>query len=147
MEWLDALKDQVVGLDTTPLIYFLEENTTYLPLVQPFFRMLDRGELQVITSTVSLLEVLVHPFREKNMRLIQEYRDILLNAEGLTTLALTPEIAELAARLRSEHNLRTPDAIQVATALHAGASHFLTNDAALAKLPNVEILVLKDFLD
>jgi predicted nucleic acid-binding protein len=62
--------------------------------------------------------------------------------EGLTTLSLTPEIAERAARLRAEHNLRTPDAIQMATALYAGASFFLTNDADLPDLANLKLSVL-----
>jgi predicted nucleic acid-binding protein len=38
--------------------------------------------------------------------------------------------------------LRTPDAIQVATAIQSGASHFLTNDAALAQIPGISVLVL-----
>jgi predicted nucleic acid-binding protein len=38
--------------------------------------------------------------------------------------------------------LRTPDAIQVATAIQSGASHFLTNDAALAQISGISVLVL-----
>jgi hypothetical protein len=30
VEWIEALQGKVVGLDTTPLIYFIEENPTYL---------------------------------------------------------------------------------------------------------------------
>jgi hypothetical protein len=33
MGWLATLRGKVVGLDTTPLIYFIEENPTYLVLV------------------------------------------------------------------------------------------------------------------
>jgi hypothetical protein len=42
MEWLEALRGAVVGLDTAPLIYFVEENPTYLPFVRPFFEAVDR---------------------------------------------------------------------------------------------------------
>lgn len=142
MDWIEALRDEIVGLDTAPLFYFIEENPTYLATVRTFFEALDRGEFRVVTSTITLLEVLIHPFRQDNSHLAQQYREILLNAEGLTTLSVTPEIAELAARLRAEHNLRTPDAVLMATALHVGASYFLTNDAALPDLPNLRVLVL-----
>ncbi|MGB7533127.1 MAG: PIN domain-containing protein [Halobacteriota archaeon] len=147
MGWIENLRGQVVGLDTTPLIYFIEENPTYLDTVRPFFVALDRGEFRVVTSIVTLLEVLVHPFRHNDTALVQQYREILLNAEYLTTMVLTHEIAEEAARLRAEHNIRTPDAIQLATAIHEGASFFLSNDARLPPLPTLQILVLDELED
>lgn len=144
MEWVAALQGQVVGLDTAPLIYFIEENQTYLGMVRPFFEAMDRGEFAVVTSTVTLLEVLVHPFRKGDSGLAQQYRDILLDAEGITTLPLSQDIAEEAARLRAAHGIRTPDAIQMATAIRGGASGFLTNDARLPSLPGLAVLVLDE---
>ncbi|WP_225896572.1 type II toxin-antitoxin system VapC family toxin [Amazonocrinis nigriterrae] len=47
-------------------------------------------------------------------------------------------IAETAAQLRADSNLRTPDAIQIATAIRAGASFFVTNDA---RLPYQDVLL------
>ena len=63
MEWVTGLRGAVVGLDTAPLIYYIEENPDYLSVVQPFFEAMDRGEFHVVTSAVTLLEVLVHPLR------------------------------------------------------------------------------------
>ena len=57
MEWIAALQGKVVGLDTTPLIYFIEENPAYLKTVHPFFEAMDHGEFSVVTSIVTLLEV------------------------------------------------------------------------------------------
>jgi len=142
VEWIATLQGKVVGLDTTPLIYFIEENPAYLKTVHPFFEAMDHGEFSVVTSIVTLLEVLVHPFRHGDTTLAQQYRDILLNVEGLATILLSQDIAEEAARLRAAHNIRTPDAIQMATAIHEGASFFLTNDARLPSLPRLKILVL-----
>jgi predicted nucleic acid-binding protein len=144
VEWIAALLGEVVGLDTAPLIYFIEEHPTYLETVCPFFEAMDRGEFSVVTSVVTLLEVLVHPFRNGDTQLARQYRDILLNAEGLTTILLSQGVAEDAARLRAAHNIRTPDAIQMATAIHEGASFFLTNDARLPSLPELKVLVLDE---
>ena len=142
MGWLATLRGKVVGLDTTPLIYFIEENPTYLKLVSPFFEAIDQGEVSAVTSIVTLLEVLVHPFQHGDAALVQQYRDILLNAQGLTTIPLSQDIAEEAAHIRAAHNIRTPDAIQMATAIYVGASYFLTNDARLPSLPELKVLVL-----
>lgn len=117
MEWLIPLQGQVVGLDTAPLIYFIEQNEIYLQPVHDFFQLMSQGEFQVITSTLTLTEVLVHPLRSGNVELAQQYRDIILDQENLTTVSVSIEIAEIAAQLRAMQNLRTPDAIQIATAL------------------------------
>jgi predicted nucleic acid-binding protein len=143
MGWIAPLHGKTVGLDTAPLIYFIEEHPTYLRKVRPFFEAVDRGEFRVVTSMVTLLEVLVHPFQRGDADLAQQYRDILLNIEGLLTFPLSQDIAEEAARLRAAYNLRTPDAVQLATTVRAGAS-FLTNDVRLPPLPGVTMLVLDD---
>lgn len=142
MEWLRQLQGQVVGLDTAPLIYFIEQNEAYLELVRAFFHAMSQGEFQVVTSTLTLTEVLVHPLRRGNLELAQHYRDIILNQEYLTPVPVSPEIAELAAQLRATQNLRTPDAIQIASALHRNATFFFTNDARLATVPGLDVLVL-----
>ena len=142
MEWIAQLQGKVVGLDTAPLIYFMEQNPNYLEMMRLFFRSFDRGDFRMVASTVTLVEVLVHPLRQGNTILAQEYREILLNQESLTVVELTPDIAETAAQLSATYNLRSPDAIQMATAIREGASFFLTNDARLPSLPGLTVLVL-----
>ena len=135
MEWLAQIRDHIVGLDTAPLIYFVEENPTYLRLVDTFFSAFDQGEFQIVTSTVTLLEILVQPLRTGNKRLADQYRTILLNQDRLSVVPVSSEIAELSARLRVDYALRTPDSIEGATAISSGASSFLTNDRKLATVP------------
>jgi len=113
------------------------------PRIKPFFEAAERNEFRIVTSFVTLVEVLVHPLREGRPELAEEYRDILLRSPALTAIPLDEGIAEEAAELRARHNLRTPDAIQIATAIRSGASWFLTNDAALANLSEISVLVLK----
>ena len=144
--WIDELHNAIVGLDTAPLIYYIEEHPQYLSAVDPFFDAMDRGEFTIITSTVTLLEVLVQPLRANAANLIAEYRNILLGAPNLMTFELSPAIAEIAARLRADSRLRTPDAIQIATAIHGGASFFLTNDTRLPNIPHLKMLALDDLL-
>ena len=141
MGWINNLKGKTVGLDTAPLIYFIEENPTYIKTTTPFFEAMDRGDFKVVTSMVTLLEVLVHPLRKNNKALAAEYREILLNSK-LVTLTVSSAIAEKAAQLRATHNIRTPDAIQISAALDAGATYFFTNDIRLPEIPAMQILFL-----
>jgi len=139
--WIDGLQGKTIGIDTAPLIYFIEENQNYIGVVKPFFEAMDRDEVKVVTSTITLLEVLVHPLRKKNSELASEYRDILLNSK-LLTIEVTNTIAEQAAQLRVDYNIRTPDAIQISACLNAGATHFFTNDIRLPEIPSIQMLSL-----
>lgn len=144
MEWMTQLQGQIVGLDTAPLIYFIEENPVYVHLTDAFFEAMSRGEFRVVTSVLTLTEALVYPLRQGNLALAQQYRDILFNQASLTTIEVFPDIAEIAAQLRAVHNLRSLDAIQMATAIREGASFFLTNDVRLPSLPGLTVLVLEE---
>ena len=142
MGWVEDLHGQTVGVDTAPFVYFIEEHSTYLAALREFFEAVDEGNIQAVTSTVSLLEVLVHPYRRGEHQLAAQYRAILLNSNGLSCEVVSVEIAEDAARLRADYNFQTPDSIQLTTAIRAGASSFLTNDSYLRSIPSIQILIL-----
>lgn len=71
MEWLALLQDSIVYCDTAPLIYYLEINPKYTSVVDPFFEALDSKQFQIVTSTLTLLEVLVLPLRTKKPSISQ----------------------------------------------------------------------------
>ena len=144
MGWLDDIQGKVVGLDTSPLIYLIEEHPRYLDVVQPFFRGIDQGQFRAVTSTITLLEVLVHPFRHGAADLASQYREIILNANGISCIDVSSGIAVEAARIRAQHNLRTPDAIQLATSINEGAAYFFTNDSSLPSIPSLSLLLLDE---
>ncbi|MEK8021940.1 MAG: hypothetical protein VSS75_034120 [Candidatus Parabeggiatoa sp.] len=62
MEWIKALQGQLIALDTAPLIYFIEEHPTYLPILDPFFENFDKGSIRVVTSVITLKEWLILGF-------------------------------------------------------------------------------------
>ena len=142
MGWVDSLRGKAVGIDTMPVIYYIEEHPLYLDMLDPFFNAVDRGDFTVITSIITLLEVLVLPIRNGDTGLTQKCRTILFDPNNLQTVLFDKEVAEEAALLRAFHKIRTPDSIQMATAIHEGASYFLTNDLELPSLPNLKVLTL-----
>ncbi|MGD0629793.1 MAG: type II toxin-antitoxin system VapC family toxin [Terracidiphilus sp.] len=146
MGWLSKLYGTTVGLDTAPLIYFVELHPKYISLVDPFFEAVERGDLQVVTSTLTLTEVLVHPFKQGNQEMADQYSRMLLNARNLRTFPVSPGIAAEAARIRAAFGSKTPDSIQLATARVINATAFLTNDSRLAALPGLELVILDSLL-
>lgn len=137
----------VVAIDSAAFIYFIEEHPVYAPLLASLFEQrLEQNENRAITSVVALAEVLVQPLRANRHDLVEKYRAFLVHGPNLTLADLTPAIAERAAALRARHNVRLPDAFQLAAALEHGASHFITNDTRLKKITDLRVLALDDYV-
>ncbi|MDO9579340.1 MAG: type II toxin-antitoxin system VapC family toxin [Bacteroidales bacterium] len=147
MGLVDELRGLRICIDTAPFIYFIEKNPKYLSMLRPFFAEINAGKIDALTSTITLLEVLVLPFKTKNESLAEKYRDILLYAEGLTTFEIFHEVSELSSKLRAKYSIRTPDAIQIAVGIIYGADAFLTNDSSLKKVNDIRVVILEDFLE
>lgn len=135
-----------VGLDSAVFIYFIEEHPQFLPLVEPVFAAIDTGSLQGITSGLTLLETLVAPYRADNGPLAERYEALLTRSRGLRLLDLHRPLLRAAAQLRARLRVRTPDAIQLATAIGANCPAYLTNDRNLPRVPGLRILQLRDYL-
>lgn len=133
-----------LGLDTSPFIYFIERNQTYMAVMREIFRRIDAGVFEGSSSVITMTELLVQPRKNQNLALEREYRDLLVHGRNFTLISIDPQIAESAADLRARYNLRTPDALQVAAALQAGCEAFLTNDKGLQRVTELRVLVLDE---
>ncbi|MCI0710468.1 MAG: PIN domain-containing protein [Chloroflexi bacterium] len=139
----DALKDiERIYVEAAPLIYYIEENTAHLDKMVAVIQAIESGSLEAISSVITLTEVLIHPIRENDEYLEQQYRDILTNNDQFKLMSVSPTIAESAARLRVSYNLRTPDALHVATALDADCDAFLSNDLGLKRVTELKVILL-----
>jgi predicted nucleic acid-binding protein len=142
---VDALKDVGrLAIDTAPIIYFVERHPEFGPAMRSVFGLIDSGQVQGATSTITLTELLVMPFQKGDQALALAYKDILLRSAHFEVLDVDPDIAEEAARLRSQYRLRTPDALQVATATRRGCSALLTNDSRLQRVTEIRTVLVSD---
>jgi len=135
---------KVVFLDTAPLIYFIEGHSTYQTILSRLFDLNDKGGFSFITSTITLLEVLVKPLREGQTAIAKQYRNILTTASGIEIFDVTSTIAENAANLRAKYNLKTADAIQLATCIEVTADYFLTNDNRLKMVGETNVVTVAE---
>src|ERR671936_57867 len=86
-----------LAFDTSPIIYFVEENPTYDALVTAVFNRISDGKLEGWTSVITLSEVLVQPMMTGRADLQSSYRDLLLRSSNFYTLPITARVAEKAA--------------------------------------------------
>lgn len=129
----------LIYLDANCLIYSVEHIEPYDLLLQQVWR---RGG--VVTSQLSLLEVLVKPFKAEDRLLQASYRELLEAPEVRCLMPLTAEVLEQAARLRAEINIKTPDAIHAASALIGQAALFLSNDECFKRVLGLPFQYLND---
>ena len=135
----------VVGLDTNVFIYHLEAHPRYLPLTQELLDGFQQGQRTAVTSTVTVMELTVRPWRVGRPAVAREYEALLVHFPNLILADVTREVARHAAQLRAGYRVRPADALQAATALVYGATAFVTNDRRLTRLENVlDVIVLED---
>jgi predicted nucleic acid-binding protein len=134
-----------VGLDTAIFIYFIEEHPRFLPLVEPLFREADKGRRELVTSALTLSEVLVVPYRSGDYLLAKRYEALLTQSRGVHIAEISRDHLRAAAQLRAATGVKTPDALQLVAAMSAGCSAFLTNDRDLPALSGLRILQLSSY--
>lgn len=135
-----------IGLDTNVFIYFLEDHPRYGAWCTSLFSLVERGDHPAVTSTVTLLELLAHPYREKKEELAQKIFALAGSYPNLEWVSVSMEVADRAAELRARYRLSTPDAIQVATALRCKATRFYGNDRSLRRVKEIECLLVDDLI-
>jgi predicted nucleic acid-binding protein len=143
---IEDLRPGPVALDTQVFICFIEEDKQLLPLVKPLFEAIDHGSLLAATSGLTLMEVLVVPYRTGNLPLADRYETLLTRSRGLHFVEIDRPLLKAAAQLRAAFRIKPPDAIQIAAAMVANCGAFLTNDRRIPSIPGLKIFQVKNYL-
>ena len=128
LELIDDIGRGPVAIDTAPFIYLIERASRFPAIIRPVFQSMDAGKLTAVTSTLTLLETLVQPFRANYPSLAARYEELLSKSRGLQLKEISQETCRAAAQLRAAYGIKTPDALQLATAILSACPVFLTND-------------------
>jgi predicted nucleic acid-binding protein len=135
-----------IALDTNIFIYQLEANPQYVALADHVFAWLEHPKHSAVTSTITMMELLVLPYRTSNEQQVDELYALLSTYPNLDWIAPSLPIADTAARIRAMHRLRTPDALQAATAVFSHATALITNDPAFERVKDFETVLLDHLL-
>jgi predicted nucleic acid-binding protein len=117
--------------DTNLFIYLLEDYGKLSKAVVDLRKnMLSRGD-QLLTSALTLGEILVKPAEQANEELCRKYEEAITRASLVLPFDL--KAARLYSSIRCDRSVRAPDAVQLACAGGAVVDLFVTNDRRLQK--------------
>ena len=139
-------QSKALFLDTAPLIYFVEAHPVYGEMVKQVINSCTQKKILIVSSVITLHEVMVRPYRDANIILAEKFAAFLKNNRSLRLWTISAEISEFVAKLRGDyHWLKLADALQIASALDAGADFFLTNDKQLKQISEIQVMVIDDW--
>ena len=136
----------VIGLDSSLFIYHFEDHPRYAPLTEIVFDALEKGKIKGITSYLTLLEILIRPKAGGFSQEARDYEYYLTTFPNLSLMEMGLEVARKASDLRAAERVKTPDAIQLATAILYGATGFVTNDRIFERIKQIDVLILDKLL-
>lgn len=136
-----------IALDTSCLLYYIEQNPKYEKFTQIIFEeVLPSGNTKMVASTLIITETLSLAFAENRLDLVLTYKSALSGLPNLTLYPVSEQTAETAAYIRGVYRLATPDAIHIATAIEENASAIVGNDKKWKKVKEIKTIVLEDFV-
>lgn len=132
----------LIYLDSCAIIYLVEAASPFHAGVVAKLKAL-RGPASALlaTSRLSLLECRSRPLRDGDEAPLAAY-DSFFRSPSLRIVELDAAVIDRATAFRAKYGLKAPDALHLASAAVAGASVFLTGDAALRRCAEVKVEVL-----
>lgn len=129
-----------VFFDTNLIIYLVERVEPYHARVIDIVRRMRERDDELVSSTLTLGEVLVKPREAKDAVLAARYEALL--QEGARLVAFDALAARVYADIRQDRTIRPADAVQLACASVAKVDLFVTNDDRLSRkiVPAVQFI-------
>lgn len=132
-----------IALDTNVFIYVFEEHPVWGEKAKKLLQLIESGKYEAVVSALTLTELLVKPIREGNRALEKQYKLLFSHFPHLQMIPLDSRVAESAAYIRGIYNVKTPDAIVVASAIAAGAGQLITQDLRLQSIREISCIDLE----
>ena len=138
-----SLTGKKIAVDSMIFIYLFEGEQKYLERSRTILTLAETGKATIITSIISVIEALSPAKFRDDPLANSEVKKFFEETPNLTVYQVDWSVAQTTSQLRQKYEkLKTPDAIQLATALSYGADMFITNDHRLLQLKGFPIRIL-----
>ena len=121
-------------LDSSPIIYLVEDVSPYAPLVRA---RLAEEDVIAVSSELARLECRVVPLRTGNLARLQDFDEFFRSLGEV--LELTRSVVDQATEIRARYAFPTPDSLHLAAAVWGGCDAFLTNDRRLQQFRGITV--------
>jgi uncharacterized protein len=131
----------IAYLDTNLVIYFIEGTPGWGPRAAARIAALRAAGDGLAVSDLTRMECQVGPLISGNASLLADYAAFFASPD-VRVLSMPPNVFDRGARIRAAYRFETPDSLHLAAAVEHGCGLFLTNDAQLARFPDITVEVL-----
>jgi predicted nucleic acid-binding protein len=138
------MRAPLYGVDSMLFVYHFEGNEEFGPAAGRLLEAAEQGRCRLVASVLARMEVMVVPKRHGREDLCRLYRDFFESFPNLSVEPIGQKVAEIAADLRAVLQIRTPDALHLATAIHAGAEAFVSGDRRLRGIEGIRVVGLEE---
>lgn len=138
------MRGKRVYFDSNVFVYLIEGYRELEEKLRDIRDSILNAEAEIVTSELTLCEVLVVPFRENNARLIAGYRQFIEQSGAFEIQPTTLETYVRASLCCAQLGFKTPDAIHMATAIETECEMFVTNDKRLKAPHGVQMVRLSE---
>lgn len=126
-------------LDTNIFIYAIEDSG----ILGEKARKILESKYKFCTSVITIEEILTGLYKKKAENKVISYIEFISGTKNVEVITIGKQVAILAARLCSQYNLKTPDALQLASAIISEADYFVTADRKIPKtIENLKVMIL-----
>jgi predicted nucleic acid-binding protein len=133
-----------IAVDSNVLIYLFEDSGELADKAGELLDWIGEGRAEGAMATLAIAEICSGPAAAGELALVERYADELGSLENVQLVALTADLAADAAVLRGSGSLTLADAIHLASARHAGASAFVTNDRRIKAIAKLDVIYLSE---
>ena len=138
----EKLRGKRVYFDANIFIYLVEGFRELEAQLETIRASILNAECIVFTSELTLAEVLVAPFQLGNAELVTNNRNFIEASGAFTLLPTTRETYIRASLYRAKFNMKTPDAIHMASAVEARCEVFVSNDKGIKAPTGIEMVLI-----
>ncbi len=122
------MKNDVICWDSSVVIGWLlgpEDEPDRTTAIEPVIDSIEKGAYSLAVSSLLYVEILESKMPSGT---IEKFEQFMRNREELEIIAVGIRVARKAQTIRNQTNIKTPDAVHIATAIVVGAKFFHTFD-------------------
>ena len=129
-----------VYLDANVVVRGMERTDAGAGEVGRLIEFAECDKLELVTSELTLSEVLVGPIRLGDDILATAYLDLLTNDSIFELLPVTRDVLLFSSQIRARSDARLPDCVHVATAKLSGCRLIVSYDRGLCDLCELDVV-------